>query len=169
MNVIVLDATAFIGGFLPGSKDETCYTVSEVINEIKDENLKLGVILRIKDGKIKLVEPSKEIVREVEELSKKTGDISFLSTTDIKLISLALQLKRQGKNLKIMTDDYALQNLAHELGIDFTPLIEEGIKRVFEWANICRGCGKSFPTHFRGKCDVCGSDLKKIVRKRKDL
>lgn len=167
--IIVLDTSAFIGGFQPQISKEECYTVQEVVEEIKDREAKLIVDLCLEEGRIKIVKPSKASITEVKALSKETGDSALLSEADIKIISLALYLKKEGYNPVIMTDDYDIQNLVTTLGIGFVPIVEGKIKKVLRWKNICKGCGKIFPIECREeKCDVCGSMLKKIAVKKEN-
>lgn len=166
MKVLVLDTSAFITGFGPDSScDSSChtYTVREVINEIKNRELKLKVELFLSDGSLKLVEPSKQALAYVKKMAEKSGDVSALSDTDLKVIALACDLKEEGSEVAVMTDDYGVQNVASMLKIAFTPAAEMGIKKIIMWKNICSACKKRFPPDFKGKCTVCGSKLR-IIR-----
>ncbi len=166
---IILDASAFISGFQPQLVEQGCYTVPEVIGEIKDENTKLVAELCLKDGNVHLMTPSEKAIEEVRAFSETTGEIGLLSDTDIRLLSLALDFKKKGSAPVIITDDYDIQNVAARLEIEYSPLVERGIKELFKWRNVCRGCGKDFPPETTGKCDVCGSWLKRKVIKKTPL
>lgn len=159
MKALVLDTSAFITGFGPDSSCYTC-TVREVINEIKNRELKLKVELFLNDRSLKLVEPSERALAYVKKTAEKSGDISTLSDTDLKVIALACDLKEEGSEVAVMTDDYGIQNVASILKIAFTPAAEMGIKRVITWKNICGACKKRFPPDFKGRCTVCGSELR---------
>jgi len=166
---IVLDASALISGFQPQLVDQKCYTVPEIIEEIKDGQAKLVAELCLGERSVNLLQPSEETVNEVRSFSESTGEIGLLSEPDIKLISLALEFKRKGRVPVIVTDDYDIQNVAARLGIEYSPLAERGIKEVFEWRNVCVGCGRDFPPETTGKCNVCGSRLRKKVTKKTSL
>ncbi len=155
--VFVLDATAFIGGFLP--ECEECYTIPEVLDEIKRHNARLKADISIFEGDIRLKTPSKRDVLKVKKAAAKSGDIALLSDTDIGLLALGLGLKTEGRRPLIVTDDYDIQNMTHALGIDYLPIAERGITKIFKWKNICKGCKKIYPVDYRGPCDICGSML----------
>ena len=154
---LVLDTIAFIAGM---SMEGECYTVNEVLEELKSEDAKLKASLALSQGDLKVREPDDKYINEVIKASKKTGDILNLSQTDIKLLALAMELKGI-----IITDDYDMQNLAKVLEIEYKQVAELGIRKIFQWKNICKGCGKIFPLEYKGRCDVCGSELKKIAKK----
>ncbi len=155
----ILDAIAFISGM---SIEGECYTVNEVLEELKSEDAKLRAFLALSQGNLKVKEPNKKNVQKVIKAARKTGDILNLSQADIKLLALATELGGV-----IITDDYAIQNLAKVLGIEYKQVTELGIKKIFKWKNICKGCGKIFPLDYKGRCDVCGSELKKVAKKVK--
>jgi len=156
----IVDAIVFISGM---NIENECYTVNEVLEELKSEDAKLRASLALSQGNLKVKEPEEKYITKVTKASRKTGDILNLSNADIKLLALALEL-----NGVIITDDYDIQNVAEVLGIRYKKVAEPGIKKVFEWKNICKGCGKIFPLEYKGKCDVCGAELKKIAKRLRD-
>jgi UPF0271 protein len=160
--ILVLDSSAFIGGFQPTSGEE-CYTVQGVLEEVKKESLRLEVDLRLSEGVLRVLGPTRDSLSKVERAATESGDIALLSKTDMDLLSLALHFKGEGKDVAIVTDDYDIQNLAAKLGVSFLPAMEMGIRKVLRWKNICKGCGKRFPIRYKGRCDTCGSILK-IIR-----
>ncbi|MEE9564109.1 MAG: hypothetical protein V3V63_00140 [Candidatus Hydrothermarchaeaceae archaeon] len=166
MRALVLDTSAFVTGFGPGYGTDSSldtFTVKEVINEIKNRELKLRVDLYLNDGLLKLVEPSERALMFAKQISGKSGDLATLSDTDLKVIALAHDLREDGLEVTIMTDDYAIQNISNIAGIKYTPAAEMGIQKVIRWKNICSACKKTFPPDFKGKCTDCGSELR-IVR-----
>ncbi len=116
--------------------------------------------------------PEEGDLDQVMEAARRTGDIQLLSPTDMEL--LALCLKHQGT---LVSDDYAIQNLCSQLGLQVISLSEKGIREKFKWTLRCRGCGRFFEDEpgsvkksSTGKrtprdCPVCGS-LLKVVRQR---
>ena len=156
---LILDSVAFISGF---PIEGECFTINEVINELKNMYTRTRAEIALSQGKLRILEPSKKEIEKVKRIAAKTGDLLNLSKTDIKLIALAHEL-----NGTLITDDYDIQNVATVMKIKYRGVYERGIKEVFEWKNICKGCGKIFPLNYKGKCDVCGSELKKIVKRSK--
>jgi len=91
-----------------------------------------------------------------QEAAGRTGDVSVLSPTDFDLISLALEL-----NGTIITDDFAVQNVARKLGITTMP-IHQRSARARVWKFRCSGCGRYYPK--TGECPVCGSLIKRKLK-----
>lgn len=148
---LVLDASAFIGGFLPG--DDEYLTVHDVVNELKDEHSKERFSYFVNSGKIKILEPKKELLEQVKIHSENTGD--KLSSTDMKLIALSLET-----DSAIMSEDYGIQNICSILGIKFISIRESGIKKIIRWEYRCIGCKKIFSKE-TAICDNCGNLIKR--------
>ncbi|MFP3909823.1 MAG: NOB1 family endonuclease [Halobacteriota archaeon] len=125
---------------------EQMVTVPEVVEEIKDEDSKL--FLSLID--IKIEEPSEGFVSTVNEVAARSGDIHKLSQTDIKLIAKALELEGV-----LVTDDYAIQNVAGILGIKVDNILQPTIFRTYKWIRVCKGC-KRVTEH--KICPICGSE-----------
>ena len=160
--VYVLDTSAVIAGFVPGIIDVRQVTVQNVLDEVKDLCSKLELETAVGAGKISVVEPSKEALMEVRKKIGQTGD--RVSNTDIKLIALSLDMLRAGGMPKLVTDDYAIQNLASIFNIPFKRVVMPGITEVFTWQIICPACGKKYSVEFT-KCEICGSELVRRPKK----
>ncbi|MEW6592763.1 MAG: ribonuclease VapC [Candidatus Hadarchaeota archaeon] len=158
--LLVLDTSALTAGFVPELSDAEQVTVPEVIEEAKSLSVKLVLETALISGKVKVMAPSKSAAKEVEKMLKVTGD--SVSKTDTQLLALAVDLKKNGA--EIVTDDYAIQNVARKLGIAHRPIKMAGIKKVFEWEMACPACGRKYPVTIQ-KCTVCGSGLKKQPKK----
>ncbi len=125
-------------------------------------------ILSIDAAQLNWISPSIDSVMEATEIAKKTGDLVGLSETDLNLLALALE-----KNGRMHTDDYRLQNLCSEAGLEWSTVDTEGISQVWTWEVACSGCGdvpearsKTIPSrNGLGTCKICGSGLR-ISRKR---
>ena len=72
-----------------------------------------------------------------------------LSPADRELLALALE--REGT---VVTDDFAVQNTARELGITVQGILQRRARRI-RWSFRCPGCGATAPGP--GSCPVCGS------------
>lgn len=120
--------------------------------------------------KVRIKPPSEKYLEEVKKSAISVGDCFFLSETDIQLLALALELKTLGHAPQIMTDDYSIQNVATQMGIDFTSLVTLGIRRLLKWVRYCPACHKEYPADYGSKdCRICGTELKrKSTRKKND-
>ena len=65
-------------------------------------------------------------------------------------------------NDQIVTDDYAIQNVANQMGVEFASLMTFGIKFRLYWIKYCPACHRKYPSDYRFKhCKVCGTELKR--------
>jgi UPF0271 protein len=164
---IVLDTSAFVAGFDPFSLNEEQVTVPKVEEEIKRNSMnKLRFETALENGRVKVKVPKQEFVNQIRTASSKVGDSFKLSETDIDLLALAFELKTKGYNPQIITDDYSIQNVAKQLGIEFLALATFGIKRLLEWIRYCPACYREYPPNSSAKeCKVCGTTLKRKPRR----
>lgn len=165
--IIVLDTSAFLAGYDPFSSSEEQVTVPSVEEEIKRNSMTITRFrTAIESGKLKVKAPSQEFVNATKVSSSKLGDAHLLSKADTELLALALELKAEGYAPQIITDDYSIQNVATQMGIDFLALATFGIKRLLEWVRYCPACHKEYPVNSASKeCLVCGTQLKRKPRR----
>ena len=158
----VLDASAFINGFKPTSKNN--YTVPEITAEIKDFESRLVYDSAVDDGLLTVQDVTQDYIDKTDEIISKSGDILRLSLPDKKIIALALMLMDECKDVKVISDDYTIQNTLKIMNIPYSGIITEGIKEIYNWKKVCQGCKKEFEEDYLfDDCDVCGS---KIFKKR---
>jgi UPF0271 protein len=158
----VLDASAFINGFKINSDNN--FTVPEITSEIKDFQSKLSFDMALEEGILCIKDVPSKYVRRVNDIISESGDILRLSLPDIKLISLAYMLKDQGENVRVISDDYTIQNTLKIMKIDYSGVITEGIKGIYNWKKICEGCKKEYDEDYPfDDCEICGS---RIFKKR---
>jgi UPF0271 protein len=153
----VLDSTAFYAG-IPYQGSGRYYTTYLVLEEVKHHNVGSSLI----HTRVQVTEPSPESVDKVRNTAIKTGDIGALSQTDVSLLALGLDLKNGEGGVNLVSDDFAVRNVAEVLSI---PLAATAMKGG-EWKNItwkiyCRGCGKSFTNPKLTVCPVCGTKLER--------
>ena len=125
-------------------------------------------MLSIETARMNWVSPSPESVQESTVIARKTGDIDGLSETDLHLFALAIEL---GGHMH--TDDYRLQNLCNSVGVEWSPVVSEGISEVWNWEIRCMGCGalasgtgNTRPASEEiGSCAECGSGLRVVKKK----
>ncbi|MCS7095558.1 MAG: ribonuclease VapC [Nitrososphaerota archaeon] len=164
---MVLDTSAFVAGFDPLSVEAEQYVVPAVIDEfIGDSSTKMRFNLAMESGKLKVKKPDDALLTKVETAAATIGDLAVLSVTDIQILALALQLKIENRLPLIITDDYAIQNVARHLGIEYAPLATFGIRKPIKWIRYCPACHQRYPAEYKNKyCILCGMKLKRKPRK----
>jgi UPF0271 protein len=161
--VIVLDTSALIAGLDPFSMSEEQYTVPVVRDEITEKSvLEFRFKMAEESGKIKVESPDEQFLEKARSAASEVGDAFFLSEADLQVLALALELRARGHSPLIATDDYSIQNVAKQVGMEFAPLATFGIRRRLLWLRYCPACHKRYPATYRSsKCEVCGTDLKR--------
>lgn len=161
--VIVLDTSAFVAGFDPFSVSAEQYTVPLVREEMITSALK-GVRFEtaLECGKVKVKEPDKACLQKVKASANLVGDAFFLSEADLQVLALAMELKTLQQTPLIVTDDYSIQNVANQLGIEFASLATFGIRFRLNWIRYCPACHRRYPAGYKSRrCEVCGTELKR--------
>ena len=97
--------------------------------------------------------PQEAAVEKVGRAARETGDFDELSDTDVRLIAATFELDGT-----LVTDDYAMQNVAEKLDVDVEVIAREGIDEQRSWLFQCQGCGREFEEQ-HDRCPVCGSEL----------
>ena len=155
----VLDSSAFYAG-IPFGSNEPSYITSLVYNEIehikKDHD---AVQILIETKRLMIHDPEHRFIITVNDAAKKSGDFPNLSDEDISTIALSLQLKAE-----LVTDDFAVSNVAKNLNIKVIPVMTTGIKNVVTWIYYCPGCRVNFSKVT--ECPRCGNKLKRKAMKR---
>ena len=150
----VLDASAFYAG-IPFGSDINSYTTPKVYDEIKHIKKNHDAIrILLETKRLTIIQPEKEYIDVVIKMSKTTGDFNQLSEEDISTIALCLQL-----NSELVTDDFAMSNVAKNLGLNVSPVMTLGIKDVGNWIYYCPGCHKNYSKS--KECPICGNQLRK--------
>lgn len=128
------------------------------------EEIRLGKIARNlswQEEDLFIMQPSKESVETVKRTAKETGDLPVLSKTDIDVIAVALDKKGT-----VVSDDFAIENVASKLGLKFVGADLRQISRIIKWQFRCTGCGKRFAEHV-DVCPVCGHGVRRTVKSYK--
>jgi len=154
----ILDASAFYAG-VPFRSSDDYYTTSlayDEIRHIKKNQDVLGTLLET--NRLKIREPEKESTEAAIKAAKDTGDFPQLSKQDISIIALCIEM-----NGEIISDDFAISNVAKNLGLKISPIMTQGIKDVGKWIHYCPGCRTN---HINKKeCPMCGTPLKRKLLK----
>ncbi len=151
----VLDSTAFYAG-IPYQGSGRYYTTYLVLEEVKHNSVGSSLI----HSRVQVTEPSKESIGLVEATATKTGDIRALSQTDVSLLALGLDLKARDGGVNLVSDDFAVRNVAEILSIPLAPTsLKGGEWKSISWKMYCRGCGKIYANPKLTTCPVCGTQL----------
>lgn len=147
----VLDASAFIKEYNTTGRTAT---VPRVREELTAES---GYRFDALEGSGMHVHvPDTMAIDRVERAARDSGDFGELSETDVRLLAAAIEL-----DATLVTDDYAMQNVAEQLSIGVDSIDREGITEERDWEFQCVGCGRVYDDPER--CPVCGSEC---TRKR---
>ncbi len=144
----VLDATAFIEGY---EADGDIATVPAVREELTDETqFRFDAM---EGGGMHVQMPGDAALDRVRAAAGETGDLATLSDADTRLVAAALEL-----DATLVTDDYAMQNVAERLGVPVESIAQGGIEEQRDWTFQCQGCGREFEEN-KERCPVCGTEL----------
>jgi UPF0271 protein len=97
--------------------------------------------------------PADGTVEKMRRAAGDTGDGGELSDTDVRLLAAAFEL-----DAVLVTDDYAMQNVAEHVGVEVEVIARDGIEEQRNWRFQCQGCGREFDEDHE-RCPICGSDL----------
>src|SRR5437879_8496876 len=116
-------------------------------------------------GKVIIKTPSLRALESVEEVSTKAGEKGHVSQADPEVVALALDLKQDGQDPVIVSDDYAVQNMAEHLHLSYGSLANFGIAHKLDWIMYCPACHRRSMGPEK-MCRVCGTELKRKVLSR---
>ncbi|NLV09641.1 DNA-binding protein [Halomicrobium mukohataei] len=144
----ILDSSAFINEY---HTDEPIASIPLVREELEDESAYRFDALEGSGMHMHIPEP--ETVERVERAADETGDLAELSQTDVRLIAAAFELDG-----RLVTDDYAMQNVSEKLSVAVEVIAQDGIDEQRDWRFQCQGCGREFDEN-HDRCPICGSNL----------
>ena len=168
MRAFVLDTSAFIMGVNPSSMEGVAYSVPAVADELSEGTMASLRFNTSRDGgKLIVKMPDVRSRNAVRNASSQLGEDKVLSKADRQILALALNLKLEGKAPTIVSDDYAIQNVAERLKVSYLPLATFGISYEFDWILFCPACFKKYPPGYGSAiCRVCGTELKRRVLRK---
>ncbi len=149
--IYIADSSLFI---IRKRLEGTIITVPSVVEELRDENARTTMELM----NVRVEPPLESFKKEVRAKAGVTKDSEELSRTDIDILAKALEYSGRGDAI-LVTDDFAVQNTAIQLGIKVMPAGQRKIKDVLLWEKQCIGCKRRFPEG--DECPVCVSPMKK--------
>lgn len=145
--MLVLDSPFFIED--RSLDDEQALSTPGVRDELEDAS-RFRFDAVVGEG-MRVETPSDEAVTAVREAARETGDASVLSDVDVRLVALAYE-----EDATLVTDDYAMQNVASRLGVETRGAGKDEIQEERDWRYQCAGCGRVYDES--GRCRVCGSE-----------
>ncbi|WP_458209749.1 NOB1 family endonuclease [Haladaptatus sp. NG-SE-30] len=144
----VLDASAFINEY---HTTEQTASIPMVHDELEGEHAFRFDAMEGSGMHIHL--PRDDTVEKVRRAAGETGDRDVLSNTDIRLVAAAFELDGT-----LVTDDYAMQNVADRMNVSVDVIAQDGIEEQRNWKFQCAGCGREFDEN-KDRCPICGSPL----------
>jgi UPF0271 protein len=144
----VLDTSAFIHEY---HTDEQTASIPLVQEELEGEHAFRFDAMEGSGMHIHI--PADGTVEKIQRAAGDTGDGAELSDTDVRLLAAAFELDGV-----LVTDDYAMQNVADHLGVTVEVIARDGIDEQRNWRFQCQGCGREFDDDHE-RCPICGSDL----------
>ncbi|MFC4408110.1 NOB1 family endonuclease [Haloarchaeobius iranensis] len=144
----VLDSSAFINEY--HTSNDTA-TIPMVRDELEGESVYRYDAMEGAGMHIHI--PDTETTERVRRAARETGDLSVLSDTDVRLVAATFELDGT-----LVTDDYAMQNVAEKLNVAVEVIARDGIDERRDWLFQCQGCGREFDEQ-KDRCPICGSPL----------
>ncbi|KTG08937.1 DNA-binding protein [Haloprofundus marisrubri] len=144
----VLDSSAFIHEY---HTDEQVASIPDVQAELEGEHAFRFDAMEGAGMHIHI--PAEGAVETIGRAAEETGDADVLSETDMRLLATSFEL-----DATLVTDDYAMQNVAEHLGVSVKVIARDGIDEQRNWRFQCAGCGREFDEK-HDRCPICGSDL----------
>ena len=155
-------------GFNPTRTGEV-FTVPSVEDELsKGTMTQLRFHVNKEKGKVILRYPTPRSLESVEAVSTKAGERGHVSQADREVVALALDLKQDGEDPVIVSDDYAVQNVAEHLHLTYGSLANFGISHKFSWIMYCPACHRRWVGSDKA-CRVCGTELKRKILSRSKI
>ena len=148
----VLDATAF---FVDMPLEGELFTSPRGVDELADARSRCRLEALSAAG-LRVVSPGQDSIRRVAQVSATSGDAGVLSPADREILALALELSAE-----VVSDDFAVQNVAHHFGIPASPLQQRRAKKRV-WRFRCPGCGRY--SDGPEECPVCGAIPKRTIK-----
>ncbi|MFX1319590.1 MAG: NOB1 family endonuclease [Promethearchaeota archaeon] len=166
--IFIIDTSALYHQQQFAAEDIQLATTPLVEKEMHHKGLKESLDLLIVTNKLRIIEPTSHSIKKVKTTAQKLGDLPTLSEPDQELLALAVDLTTQDYRVILVTDDYAIQNVAQQLGVEFKSVSTSGIREIINWETYCKACGHKEPgSTTETTCPVCGTALKRrAIRKQ---
>ena len=145
--MFILDTCAF---FTQKHPEGEFLTVPGIENEIVNKQSK-QYFENMLSIKLKVSKASENSYNIIKKQAKETGDYDVLSKIDLDIIALGYESKGT-----IVTDDFAIQNVALALELKFVSCSDKIITEKRFWRYKCTACNHK-EKEKRKDCPVCGN------------
>ncbi|MHA1443277.1 MAG: NOB1 family endonuclease [Candidatus Hodarchaeales archaeon] len=160
----ILDSTAFIRLDFPRIQtieESTFLTTYSVREELKDFRSRMNLDTMLHSNRLTLISPDPNNIKAMTERLKRVDPIRKLSLTDIEILTLTLE-----ENGVLITNDFAIQNAAHQFKIKTQVVSGKKIKYTRKGMLKCTSCNKKFKLQ-TDSCPDCGGKLKQVYTTKK--
>lgn len=146
--MFVLDTCAFLSQKHPTGEFVTVPGIkSEIINRQSRQYFENMLATQLK-----VMKAQKNSYDVVNKEAKETGDYDVLSKIDMDILALGYECKGT-----IITDDFAIQNVALALELKFLSCSGKVISEKRAWRYKCTACNHKEKVKLKN-CSVCGSE-----------
>lgn len=155
---LVLDTSALLAGRPLGPGEDTLIPHA-VIAELRPGGRDRRHLDNLLAAGARTTDADPAARKRVREEAARGGESSRLSVADVDVLAVALAM-----DAELVTDDYAMQNLARRLGITTRGVQQPGITEAYTFVPRCTGCRRMLDAPAQ-ECPVCGSPVR-MVRER---
>ena len=146
--MFILDTCAFLTQKHPTGEFVTVPGIkSEIINRQSRQYFENMLATQLK-----VMKAQKKSYDVVNKEAKETGDYNVLSKVDMDILALGYECKGT-----IITDDFAIQNVALALEVKFLSCSGKVISEKRAWRYKCTACNHKEKVKLKN-CSVCGNE-----------
>ncbi|MEM1645749.1 MAG: hypothetical protein QXL96_07780 [Ignisphaera sp.] len=120
--ICIFDTAAFLSSLQLYIYVGDIVTTPSVVQEVKDSESASRLEIALSIGRFKVETPPPEYVEKAKNIAKNMRVLDKLSQTDIDVLALALRCRDQGFKPVVFTDDYDIQKILKNLGIEYKPV-----------------------------------------------
>lgn len=146
--MLILDTCAFLTQKHPTGEFATVPGIkSEIVNRQSRQYFENMLATHLK-----VMKAQKDSYDVVNKEAKETGDYDVLSKVDMDILALGYECKGT-----IITDDFAIQNVALALEVKFLSCSGKVISEKRAWRYKCTACNHKEKVKLKN-CSVCGNE-----------
>ena len=146
--MLILDTCAFLTQKHPTGEFVTVPGIkSEIVNRQSRQYFENMLATHLK-----VMKAQKDSYDVVNKEAKETGDYDVLSKVDMDILALGYECKGT-----IITDDFAIQNVALALEVKFLSCSGKVISEKRAWRYKCTACNHKEKVKLKN-CSVCGNE-----------
>lgn len=155
--IYLIDTSAILSGKNLTFPEAPMVTTPAIADEISPGGRDYRTFQLLREKGLIFMQATTENETVIQKKATELGESTRLSPADISLLALAYELTQQPDNeIFLLTDDYAMQNIAAHMKIQYKSISQRGITKKFKWSTRCPGCGKHFQDVI-SICPICGT------------